>query len=63
MKKFEYLTVPVIPRVFASNEKYVEQLSMELNAHGAEGWELVVINGSLSVEGYVILVFKQELVA
>ena len=62
MKKFEYKVLPLKKGAFTSGEKYAEQFSTELNALGAEGWELIDISGNVSLEGYVILVFKRELI-
>ena len=61
MKKFEYKALTVKKGVFSSGEKFAEQFTAELNAHGAEGWELVEISGNVSLEGYIILVFKREI--
>jgi len=61
MKKFEYKTILVKRGAFSSNEKYVEQFTTELNALGAEGWELIEISGNATLEGFVVQVFKREL--
>ena len=61
MKSFEYKVLSVKRGAFTSGEKYVEQFATELNALGAEGWELIEITGNVSLEGFVIQVFKREL--
>ena len=60
MKQFEYKVLSIKKGAFTSGEKYAEQFALELNAHGAEGWELVEITGNVFLEGYVILIFKRE---
>ena len=61
MKKFEYKVVQIKRGAFTSNDKYEKQFVAELNALGAEGWELIEITGNASLEGYVLQVFKREL--
>ena len=61
MKKYEYKALTIKKGAFSSGEKYAEQFTTELNYHGAEGWELVEITGNVSLEGYIILVFKREI--
>ena len=60
MKQFEYKVLPIKRGTFSSAEKYAEQFAAELNELGAKGWELVVITGNVSLEGYVLPVFKRE---
>ena len=61
MKKFEYKVLTIKKGTFTSSEKYAGQMTMELNALGAEGWELIEITGNTSLEGYLIQFFKREL--
>jgi len=60
MKKFEYKVVQIKKGAFTSGEKYAEQIELELNALGADGWELVEITGNVSLEGFIIQIFKRE---
>lgn len=60
MRKFEYKAVSIKKGAFTSGKKYEESFETELNALGAEGWELVEITGTVSLEGFVLLVFKRE---
>ena len=61
MKKFDYKVVVVKKGTFTSAEKYAQQFTTELNALGAEGWELIEITGSAFLDGYTLQVFKREL--
>ena len=62
MKKFEYKVLSIKKGTFTSGEKYAEQFTAELNIHGVEGWELVEVSGNMALEGYVIVVFKREII-
>ena len=61
MKKFEYKAVSVKKGTFTSGEKFAKQIATDLNALGAEGWELIEITGNVSLEGFVVQIFKREL--
>jgi len=61
MKKYEYKVEPIKKGAFASAEKYAEQFATKLNALGTDGWELVEITGNTFLDGYVIQIFKREL--
>jgi len=61
MRKFEYKVLSVKRGAFSSAEKYAEQVATELNALGADGWELIEISGNATLEGFVLQVFKREL--
>ena len=60
MKKYEYKVLQIKKGTFTSGEKYAEQIEAELNVLGTEGWELVEISGNVSLEGFIIQVFKRE---
>jgi len=61
MTKFEYKTLTIKKGAFSSSDKYADQFTVELNALGVDGWELVDITGNVSLEGFVLLIFKREL--
>jgi len=61
MKKFEYKAVSIKKGAFTTGKKYEEQFTSELNALGAEGWELLEVTGNITLEGFVLVVFKREL--
>ncbi|MCL1806799.1 MAG: DUF4177 domain-containing protein [Oscillospiraceae bacterium] len=61
MKKFEYKVLSIKKGTFTSTDKYMAQFSTELNALGAEGWELIEITGNASIDGFIIQVFKREM--
>jgi len=61
MKKFEYKTLSIKKGILTSGDKYADQFTKELNVLGVDGWELVEITGNVSLEGFVLLIFKREL--
>ena len=62
MKKYEYKVLTIKKGVFTSGDKYAEQMETELNALGADGWELVEISGNTSIDGFVVQVFKRPII-
>jgi hypothetical protein len=62
MKKFEYKVVSTGISMFASGDKYVEQISATLNTLGTEGWELIETKVSFFMEGFFkVHIFKREI--
>ena len=61
MKKFEYKTLSMKKGLLTSGDKYADQLTEELNVLGVDGWELIDITGNVSLEGFVVLIFKREI--
>jgi len=61
MEKFEYKVLSVKKGTFTSGEKYAKQIETELNALGVEGWELIEITGNVTLEGFIVQIFKRKL--
>ena len=61
MKKFEYKELTVQRGSRVAIKKNEEQFATEINALGAEGWELITANGNPTVDGFITLFFKREL--
>ncbi|MDR2183524.1 MAG: DUF4177 domain-containing protein [Clostridiales bacterium] len=64
MRKFEHKVLPIkTGGIFITAEKAAENIQEELDALGAEGWELVESSGNAALEGFLLLFFKRELTA